>query len=94
MTAWVDDLVPALWLFGFSVGLTAWALWIGARLAPWFLKQTCEPPSLRSFFLEPLADTDMTPVRLVTGGVATAIVLFVLLSFVIAARFQLWVAGI
>jgi hypothetical protein len=90
MNALAGELVPAFGLFAFAVGLTGWAFWVAARLAPWFLKESFEPPTVRSFFFEPMADVDITRGRLVTTGIATAIVLAAVLSFVIAAKLQGW----
>ena len=88
MNALAGELVPVLGLFGVALALTGWAFWIAGRLAPWFLKETFEPPTVRSFFLDPLADLDMTRSRLVTIGIAAAIILAALLSFVFAAKLQ------
>ena len=93
MNALAGDMVPAVVLFCVAVALTAWALWLAGRLAPWFLKQSFEPPTVRSFFLDPMADIDMTRGRLVTAGIAAAIVLAVALSFVVAAKLQGWTVG-
>lgn len=90
MNALAGEMVPAFGLFGFAVALTGWAFWIAGRLAPWFLKESFEPPSVRSFFLDPMADMDMTRGRLVTAGIAAAIVLAAVVSFVLAARLQGW----
>jgi hypothetical protein len=84
----VGELVfPAFGLFLASLVLTAISLWVGGRLAPWFLKEAVEPPSVRSYFLDPMADIDLTRVRLVTMLIATAIMLFALLLIAIAVRF-------
>lgn len=84
----VDELVfPALALFSASLVLTVIALWIAGRLAPWFLKETVEPPTVRSYFLDPMADMDITRARLVTMLIAAAIILFALLVIAAAVRF-------
>ena len=93
MNALVGAMGPAFGLFGFSVALTGWAFWVAGRLAPWFLKEGFEPPTVRSFFLDPMADIDMTRGRLVTAGIAAGIVLTAVLVFVIAAKLQGWTAS-
>ena len=85
----VGELVfPALALFSASLVLTVVSLWIAGRLAPWFLQEAVEPASVRSYFLDPIADMDMTKVRLVTMLIATAIMLFALLVIAVAVRFS------
>lgn len=87
MNAFGELAFPAFALFLASLVLTAISLWIGGRLAPWFLNEAVEPPSVRSYFLEPMADIDLDKARMVTLGIATAIVLFALLVVAIAVRF-------
>ena len=67
--------------------MTAVSLWIGGRLAPWFLKDGAAPPTVRSYFLEPAAELNMTQVRVATLLIASAIMLFVLLLIAIAVKF-------
>jgi hypothetical protein len=84
----VGDLVfPAFALFLASLVLTAISLWVGGRLAPWFLKEAVEPPTVRSYFFEPMADVDLGKARMVTLLIATAIMLFALLVMAVAVRF-------
>lgn len=84
----VGELVfPAFALFSASLVWTAISLWIAGRLAPWFLHETAEPPSVRSYFLDPMADVDMTRARIVTMLIATAITLFALLVIAVTVRF-------
>ncbi len=84
----VGDLVfPALALFSASLVLTVTALWIAGRLAPWFLKETVEPPTVRSYFLDPMAEIGISKARLVTMLIAAAIILFALLAIAAAVRF-------
>jgi hypothetical protein len=78
---------PSLALFSASLVLTAVSLWIAGRLAPWFLKDACDPPTLRSYFLDPQAELDMSKGRVVTVLLAVAIMLAVLLGLAIAVRF-------
>lgn len=87
MNAFGGLVFPALALFLASLVLTAVSLWIGGRLAPWFLRESVEPPSVRSYFLDPMADIDVNRARMVTLGIATAIMLFVLLVIAVAVRF-------
>ena len=88
MNAYADLIAPGITLFLASLALTAVSLWVGGRLAPWFLeKPASEPPSLRSYFLEPWADAEMTPARVVAMLVAAAIMLTALLVIAIAVKF-------
>jgi hypothetical protein len=87
MNVYAGLVFPALALFSSSLVLTAISLWVAGRMAPWFLKEAIEPPTVRSYFLEPMADVDMTRVRVVTMLIATAIMLFALLIIAIAVRF-------
>lgn len=90
MNALAGDLAPVFGLFSLVVALAIWALSIAARLAPWFLKETVRPPTVRSFFLDPAAEGGVTERRLVVAGIAAAIVLAIVLSFVVAAKAQGW----
>ena len=87
MNAFGELMFPAFGLFLASLVLTAISLWIAGRLAPWFLKEAAEPPTVRSYFLDPMADVDLSKARLVTLLIATAIILFALLMIAIAVRF-------
>jgi hypothetical protein len=81
-------LAPGIAIFMASLLLTIVSLWIGARLAPWFLKEPSEPPpTVRSYFLEPAAELNMTRVRITTMLIASAILLFALLIIAIAVKF-------
>ena len=82
MNADVGLVFPAVALFSASLVLTAVSLWIGGRLAPWFLKETIEPPTVRSYFLDLWADTNLTKARMVTALIAMA---FMLASLLIIA---------
>lgn len=86
MNAFDEVLFPAAALFSASLVLTLISLWIASRLAPWFLKEAVEPPSVSSYFLDPMADMGLNRARLVTMLIATAIMLFVLLMIAIAVR--------
>ncbi|MDP3492212.1 MAG: hypothetical protein Q8R82_03795 [Hyphomonadaceae bacterium] len=78
---------PAIALFSASLVLTGLSLWVGGKLAPWFLKESFEPPSVRSYFLDMSADTEMTRGRVVTAGIALAVMLASLLVMVVAVKF-------
>ena len=45
------------------------------------------PPSVRSYFLDMSADTEMTRGRVVTAGIALAVMLAALLVMVVAVKF-------
>jgi hypothetical protein len=87
MSAVGELLVPGLALFSVSVLLTAASLWIAGRLAPWFLQEAVERPTVRSYFLDPMAEAGMTRARVVTMLIATGIMLFALLIIAIAVKF-------
>jgi hypothetical protein len=88
MNAYGELVFPALALFSASLVLTAISIWVAGRVAPWFLREAFEPPTVRSFFLDPWADADQSRERIVTSAIALAIVLLVLLSVAVAARFM------
>lgn len=80
-------LFPGVGLFLASLVLTAFSLWAGGRLTPWFLQESIEPPTVRSYFLDPMSDTDMSRPRVVTMLLACAIMLAVLLAMAVWLRF-------
>ena len=80
-------LAPGIAIFLASLALTVASLWVGARLAPWFLKEPSEPPTVRSYFFDPAAEMNMTKVRITTVLIASAILLFALLVIAIAVKF-------
>jgi hypothetical protein len=80
-------LFPGLALFLASLVLTGLSLWVAGRLAPWFLQEAWDPPSLRSYFLDPMAETDIARGRVVTLLIACAIMLVILLAITVAVRF-------
>ena len=83
----VGELVfPGVALFLASLVLTAFSLWIAGRMTPWFLKEAYQPPSVRSYFLDPMSETDVTKGRIVTMLIATAIMLAVLLAMTVSLR--------
>jgi hypothetical protein len=57
------------------------------KLAPWFLEERFEPPSVRSYFLDPTADSVLTRGRIVTVLIATAIMLSLLLVIAAIVKF-------
>lgn len=88
MDSYAGLLAPGIAIFLASLALTVASLWIGARLAPWFLKEPSEPPpTVRSYFLDPAAEMSMTKVRITTVLIASAILLFALLAIAIAVKF-------
>ncbi len=72
----------------FSAGLVAraFSLSIRTRAAPWFLNERCAPPTVRSYFLEPAADPELTRVRVVAARVAAAILMTMLLGVALAVK--------
>ena len=87
MSAELAQVFPAIALFAFSLGLTVVCLWAARRLAPWFIGDRAEVPSVRSFFLDPSADSDVSPARLATLLIAAVLVLAVLLAMTCVIRF-------
>ncbi len=88
MDSYAGLIDPCIAIFLASLALTVASLWIGARLAPWFLKEPSEPPpTVRSYFLDPAAEMSMTKVRITTVLIASAILLFALLAIAIAVKF-------
>ena len=77
---------PAASMFLASIVATAFSLWIGTRAAPWFLNERCEPPTVRSYFLDPAADLEMTRVRVVAALLAAAILMTILLGVALAVK--------
>ena len=86
MNAEVAMVFPAIMLFSASLVLTGVSLWLGGKMAPWFLKEGFEPPTVRSYFLDLNADTEMTRGRVVTALIALAIMLSALLVMAIAGK--------
>lgn len=86
MNAVGELLFPGLLIFSASLVLTAFSLWTAGRLTPWFLKEGCEPPTVRSYFLDPWADTEQSKHRIVTSAIAVAILLAALLAVAVTAR--------
>lgn len=87
MNAEVALVFPVIMLFSASLALTGVSLWLGGKIAPWFLQEGFEPPPVRSYFLDLNADTDMTRGRVVTALIALAIMLAALLVMAIAVKF-------
>ena len=71
-----------------SLALTAGALWLAARLAPWFLKERFRPLAVRSFFLDMQAEAELDRTRMMTLVLAAAIILAVLVPVLGFIRFS------
>jgi hypothetical protein len=87
MNADIGLLFPTLVMFVASLAMTGIALWLGGRMAPWFLKERCEPPTVRSYFIDPGAESHLTSARIVTALAAMAILLAMLLAIAVAVRY-------
>lgn len=87
MNAEVAMVFPAIVLFSISLVLTGVSLWVGGKLAPWFLKEGFEPPTVSSYFTDMRADMDFDRGRVVTALIALAIMLTVLLAMAVAVKF-------
>ena len=83
----VGTLGLGLMLFIPSLALTAGALWLAARMTPWLLQQRFEPPTVRSFLFDFVAEAELTQARMTTMMLAAAIVLAVLTPVVCVIRF-------
>jgi hypothetical protein len=86
MNAELAVVFPAVSMFLVSLVATAFSLFLGTRMAPWFVNERCEPPTVRSYFLDPAADTEMTRVRVVSALIAAAILLGMLLVMALAVK--------
>lgn len=78
---------PAIVLFSASFLLTGVSLWVGGKLAPWFMGEGFEPPTVRSYFTDLSADMDLTKGRVVMALIALAIMLTALLVMAIVVKF-------
>lgn len=87
MNADVAMVFPAIVLFSASLFLTGLSLWVGGKLAPWFMGEGFEPPTVRSYFTDLSADMDITKGRVVTALIAMAFMLATLLTMAIAVKF-------
>ena len=87
MNAEIGMVFPSIVLFSASLVLTAVSLWLGGKLAPWFLKEGFEPPTVRSYFTNLRADMDLDRGRVVTALIALAIMLAVLLAMAVMVKF-------
>ncbi len=86
MNAEVAMVFPSIVLFSISLVLTGLSLWLGGRLAPWFLKESFEPPTVRSYFMDFSAEMDLTRGRVVTALIALAIMLAALLAMALVVK--------
>lgn len=87
MTAGFDGAVAVMAMVLASVLMTAVSLWIGGRMAPWFLKERVDPPTVRSYFFHPGTEMNLTRERMVAALAALAVLLAMLLALAAAARF-------
>ncbi len=87
MNADVAIVFPAIVLFSVSFVLTGISLWVGGKLAPWFLDESFEPPTVRSYFMDLSADMAISRGRVVTALIALAIMLAALLVIAAAVKF-------
>jgi cytochrome bd-type quinol oxidase subunit 1 len=87
MNAELGMVFPSIVLFSVSLVLTAVSLWVGGKLAPWFLKEGFQPPTVRSYFTDFRADADLDRGRVVTALIALAIMLTALLAMAVMVKF-------
>ena len=87
MFAGMNDMVPAVVLLVASLAMTVASLWLGGRMAPWFLKERFDPPTVRSYFVQPDAEMNLTRARIVTALAALAVLLAMLLALAVAVKF-------
>lgn len=87
MNAEVGMVFPAIVLFSASLMLTGISLWVGGKLAPWFMGEGYQPPTVRSYFTDLSADMDLTKGRVVTALIALAVMLTALLAMAVAVKF-------
>lgn len=86
MNSEVAMVFPAIVLFSVSLGLTGVSLWLGGKLAPWFLQENFDPPTMRSYFFDPAAERDLTRGRVVSVLIALAIMLAALLAIALIVK--------
>jgi hypothetical protein len=60
---------------------------VGGKLAPWFMGEGFQAPSVRSYFTDLSADLELTKGRVVTAMIALAVMLTVLLVMTVAVKF-------
>ena len=82
----VGTLCLGLALFIASLALTAGALWLAARIAPWFLQQNFEPPTVRSFLFDFAAEADVTQARMTTMLLAVMMMMVMLVVVMMNSR--------
>lgn len=87
MNAEVAMVFPAIVLFSASLVLTGFSLWVGGKLAPWFMGEGFQAPTVRSYFTDLSADMDLTKGRVVTAMIALAVMLTALLTMAVAVKF-------
>ena len=87
MNADLAIVFPAIVLFSVSLVLTGISLWMGGKLAPWFLDESFEPQTVRSYFMDLSADMEISRGRVVTALIALAIMLAALLVIATAVKF-------
>jgi hypothetical protein len=86
MNAEVAMVFPAIVLFSASLVLTGFALWAGGKIAPWFLQESFDPPTMRSYFFDLAAERDLTRGRVVSVLIALAIMLAALLAIALIVK--------
>ncbi len=87
MAVGFEGMVPLMAMIVVSLLMTAGSLWVGGRLAPWFLKERFDPPTVRSYFMQPDAEMSFTRERMVTALAASAVLLAMLLVMALAVKF-------
>jgi len=80
------DLFPAVAIFCVGVAFTLFSLWAAGRIAPWFLQQSFEPPTIRSYFFDAGAEMELTPQRATIALIALAMCLALILAPILVAR--------
>jgi hypothetical protein len=73
-----------------AFAMTAASLWVGGRLAPWFLSEAVEAPSVRTLLLSATASADFFRVRVAACLLAAVVMLAGLLAILITARLLGW----
>ncbi len=73
-----------------AIAMTTASLWAGARLAPRFLSEAVEAPSLRALLLSIEDGAGFLRVRVTVCMLAAAVMMAALLTILIAARLLGW----
>jgi hypothetical protein len=84
------QLITTLGAMVAAIAMTSVSLWAGGRLAPWFLSEAVEAPSVRTLLLSIEDGAGFFRVRVTACMLAAAMMMAALLTILIAARLFGW----